>query len=113
MYQGKSDGVSVHDGFPNPATDASYKPIDLNELLVPHPAATFFMRLGSSEWESLGMFAGDLIIVDRAFSPGHNDLVIWWEGESFKISAKHKLPIDIPCWGVVTAIIHQYKQPPR
>lgn len=108
MYNESTEGVSVHDGFPNPAADTSFQPIDLNSLLISHSAATFLMRLSGNEWEKLGLFDGDILIVDRSFKPRGNDLVIWWESEGFKINPKHKVPVDTPVWGVVTSAIHQF-----
>ena len=37
-----SDKVSA--GFPSPATDYCEKKLDLNELCIQHPAATYFVR---------------------------------------------------------------------
>jgi DNA polymerase V len=32
-------------GFPSPAEDYVYRPLDFNKLLIEHPAATFAIRL--------------------------------------------------------------------
>ena len=109
MYYSNPDGVSVHDGFPNPATDSSLQPIDLNALLVHHTASTFFMRIAGNEWVKQGIFADDLAIVNRALAPKGNDPVVWIYEESFVISAKHKIPEGAETWGVITAVIHQFR----
>lgn len=101
--------VTEHRGFPNPATDTTIVPLDLNKLLIKHPLSTFFMRITSGSWERYGIFSGDLALVDKALSPANNDLVIWWDESSFIVSRFHKLPLDTPVWGVVTAIIHQFQ----
>ena len=36
---------SVKAGFPSPAQDYMSEEIDLNRLLIPHPEATFFVRI--------------------------------------------------------------------
>jgi hypothetical protein len=107
------DGVSVHDGFPNPATDSSLQLLDLNQLLIRHRISTYFMRIAGSDWRELGVFSGDIAIIDRALKPKNNDLVIWWEGESFRLSPKHAVPLDTPTWGVVTSTIHQFREKER
>jgi DNA polymerase V len=103
-------GVSIHAGFPNAAGGSYGKILDLNKLLVPHPSATFLMELDSNEWKDKGMFAGDIIVVDRALEPNKNDLVIWWEGEDFIFGQKKNIPQDTPVWGVVSNVIHRMKK---
>lgn len=102
-------GVSVHGGFPNPATDASLQGLDLNRLLVNNGASTFMMRIKGSEWEDQGIFAGDIALVDRALTPSKNDLVIWWKEDEFAVSPRHRTPKSSVAWGVVTTVIHQYR----
>lgn len=109
MYYSNPDGVSVHDGFPNPAADTSLQTIDLNSLLVRHSASTYFMRITGNDWAKQGIFAGDLAIVDRALVPHGNDPVVWIHEETFAISPKHKIPEGAEAWGAVTAVIHQYR----
>ena len=69
-------GVSVHTGFPNPAADKSLAGLDLNRLLIHNTASTFLFRLRGSEWGELGIFDGDIAIVDRAWDARQEDLVI-------------------------------------
>src|SRR5256885_17213864 len=105
------DGVSVHAGFPNPAADKSLHGLDLNRLLIQHTASTFLFRVRGSDWESAGVFAGDIAIVDRALDPRKNDVVLWWDdgqGE-FAISAYSGMPLSATCWGVVTGTVHQLR----
>lgn len=110
MYYSKPDGVSVHDGFPNPATDSSLQLLDLNSLLIKHRISTYFMRIAGDDRREQGIFDGDIVIIDRALKPKRNDLVVWWEGETFRLSPKHAVPLDTPTWGVVTSTIHQFRE---
>jgi len=57
-------------GFASPAQGYEEAGIDLNRLLIHNPAATYFVRLESSEMEELGLAKGSLLIVDR--SKEHN-----------------------------------------
>lgn len=68
------EGVSA--GFPSPAQDYVDQALDLNELCIRHPAATFFVRVDGDSMEEAGIFAGDILIVDRALTAEHNDIVI-------------------------------------
>jgi len=113
MREDKEDqGISVHTGFPNPATDASLRSLDLNKLLIAHSASTYLFRVRGNEWEQAGVFDGDIAIVDRALSPRKADTVIWWNEhqESFAISAYHTIPAGATVWGVVTATIHEHRK---
>lgn len=109
MYYSNPVGVSVHDGFPNPATDSSLQAIDLNALLIRHTASTYFMRIAGNDWVGQGIFAGDMAIVDRALVGRGNDPVLWIKDDLFVISPYHAVPADAVVWGVVTTIIHQYR----
>jgi SOS-response transcriptional repressor LexA len=108
-------GVSIHAGFPNPAADKSLGELNLNQLLVQNTASTFLFRLRGSEWESLGIFDGDIAIVDRALTPRKTDLVIWWSEhiETFAISKRQAAPPNATIWGVVTTVIHQFRKDER
>lgn len=108
----QQDGVSVHAGFPNPATDRSLHGLDLNQLLVQHAPSTFLFRIRGQEWQEIGIFDGDIAIIDRALDARLSDVVIWWHeaaGE-FNISVKKEVPAGAAIWGVVTASIHQFRQ---
>lgn len=103
-------GVSEHAGFPNPATDRSIQTLNLNTLLIRHSAATYLMRIEGNDWRALGVFDGDIVIIDRALVCGPNDLVVWWQGESFTICHANQVPEDTETWGIVTATIHRFKK---
>ena len=110
----RQDGVSIHAGFPNPATDSSLHTLDFNQLLIQHSASTYMFRINGSEWEDAGVFDKDIAIVDRALDPRKTDVVIWWDetnGE-FVISKYSKVPKEGSCWGVVTTTIHQFRKLP-
>lgn len=109
MYFQQPNGVSVHDGFPNPAADSSLQTIDLNSLLVRNGASTFFMQVAGNDWARQGIFAGDLALIDRALQPKPNDPVVWVKDDEFALSPCHKLPEDAEAWGVVTATIHRFR----
>jgi DNA polymerase V len=107
-----SNGVSIHTGFPNPATDQRLTALDFNKLLVRHPASTFMFRVRGNEWEGVGVFDGDVAVVDRALDPKKTDAVLWWNeprGE-FSISKYPNMPKTASLWGVITATIHQFRQ---
>lgn len=112
MYYENPDGVSVHDGFPNPATDSSLQPLDFNQLLIWHSASTFTMRISGNQWQSIGVFDGDIAVVDRALRPKPIDLIVWQFGDGFIMSNLSSLKEGGEVWGVVTSVIHVYRGKP-
>ena len=107
MYYENPKGVSVHDGFPNAATDTALQTLDLNKLLIKNSVSTYFFRNQSYDWRAYGILPGDLLVIDRAQPAGKNNLVIWWEGESFKLSPKHKVSLDSSVWGTLVGVVRQ------
>ncbi len=119
--------TSVPAGFPSPADDYMDKKLDLNEYLIQHPAATFFVRVKGESMIQAGIHSGDILIVDRAIEPEDGKVVIAAiDGELtvkriLKRDGKLYLAAENPdynlievspeqsfiIWGVVTYVIHK------
>lgn len=67
---------SVRAGFPSPAVDYLDKALDLNELCIRRPAATYLVRAEGDSMINAGIFDGDILIVDRSVKPLHDHVVI-------------------------------------
>lgn len=67
---------AVSAGFPSPCDDYIEKTLDLNEFLVKHPAATFFMRVAGDSMIKAGIYDQDILIVDRSIEPIHGKIVV-------------------------------------
>lgn len=65
-------------GFPPPASDFAVKRHDLNELLITHLAATFMWRISGQSMIELGIFDGDIVVVNRALLPA-STATSWWQ----------------------------------
>ncbi|MBF0428627.1 MAG: translesion error-prone DNA polymerase V autoproteolytic subunit [Magnetococcales bacterium] len=63
-------------GFPSPARDEPFLPLDVEQLLVEHPETTFFWRVEGYSMEGLRIYHGDFLVVDRAIPPSHGRIVI-------------------------------------
>jgi DNA polymerase V len=116
----------VSAGFPSPADDYIEKTLDLNELLVQKPAATFFARAQGNSMTGAGIFPNDILVVDRSIEPVSGKVVICAiDGEltvkrlikedgNWKLRAENTdypdimiyEEIDMVIWGVVTNVIH-------
>ena len=71
LFSGK-----VAAGFPSPADDYIEKSLDLNELLVQKPAATFFVRAQGESMLGAGIHPNDILVVDRSIAPVPGKIVI-------------------------------------
>jgi DNA polymerase V len=67
---------SVVAGFPSPAEQYLEPPLDLNELLIKRPAATYFVRVEGDSMIGAGIHDGDLLVVDRSLRPASGDIII-------------------------------------
>lgn len=82
-------------GFPSPAEDFEDDAIDLNDLLVRNPPATFYYRAEGWSMLHAGICDGDILIVDRSVQPQDGDVVIaTWDGNQpackvLKIAGDH------------------------
>lgn len=68
--------VPVKAGFPSPAEDYLEQNLDLNEHLIQHPAATFFVRVDGDSMRGAGIHKDDILIVDRALEPTNGKIII-------------------------------------
>lgn len=118
----------VSAGFPSPAQDYVETTLDLNELLIQRPAATYFVRADGDSMLEAGIHSGDILVVDRSLEARQGDIVIASvEGEltvkELQLSPFCSLlprnpayrPIVIPdgaaleLFGVVTNVIHAFR----
>lgn len=81
---------TVRAGFPSPADDFAVKRQDLNDLLITHPAATFFWRVRGTSMAGAGIADGDILIVNRALTPAHGDIVVAEVDNDFTVKYLHK-----------------------
>lgn len=63
-------------GFPSPADDYIEGRLSLDEHLIRHKDATFFVRAKGNSMVGAGIFDGDLLVVDRSITPSSGDIVI-------------------------------------
>ena len=75
----------VQCGFPSPAADYVEQRIDLNQLLIQHPSATYFVKASGDSMIDGGISDGDLLIVDSAITDSHGDIVIAADDDEFRV----------------------------
>ncbi len=114
-------------GFPSPATDYVKEDIDLNIHLIKNVPATFVIRVQGKSMSNVGIYEGDLLIIDKSLRPKNLSIVIANVNDELVVKnfIKEKnlqflssgsknlddkiiinLNSDIFIWGVVTYVIH-------
>ncbi len=114
-------------GFPSPATDYIEEDVDLNVHLIKNVPATFIIRVQGKSMTDVGIYDGDLLVVDKSLKPKnfstvianvHDELVVKSfvkeRNEQFLTSGSKKIEdkiiinseSDVFVWGVVTYVIH-------
>ncbi|OEE65930.1 DNA polymerase V [Enterovibrio norvegicus FF-33] len=63
-------------GFESPAGDYRQLPLSLDELLVEHPSATFIGKASGDSMQGVGIFDGDILIVDRHVTARDGDVIV-------------------------------------
>ena len=119
--------TAIEAGFPSPAEDYIEGSLDLNQHLIKHPAATFFVRVSGESMINAGIFPGDILIVDRSLEAVDKKIVIavingdltvkrlrirsgnpFLEPENDQYSPIEITPdMAFEIWGVVTNVIHK------
>jgi DNA polymerase V len=78
-----SEGISA--GFPSPALDFIDLTIDMNKHLVKHPATTFYGRVKGQSMKDVGIFDGDLLVIDKSLQPTDNKIAVCYIDGEFTI----------------------------
>ena len=82
-------------GFPSPAADYYEERLSLDEHLIEHKEATFFVRVQGHSMTGFGIHDGDLLVVDRALDPQDRQVVIAVVDGSFTVKQLCRLPEGI------------------
>ena len=120
---------NVAAGFPSPAETYVEKPLDLNNLLIYRPAATFFVRAYGDSMTGAGIQSGDILVVDKSLTARDGSIIIavldgdftvkqfrrGRDGSAWLVPANPQFEAinvterqDFSVFGVVTACIHQF-----
>lgn len=63
-------------GFESPAAEYHQLACSLDEILIEHPSATFIGKACGDSMEGVGIFDGDLLIVDRHVTARQHDIIV-------------------------------------
>ena len=123
--------------FESPALDFPEDTIDLLKLLIKDKERTFFARVTGDSMNGIGVFDGDILIVQKGLFPRENDIVVvFYQGEFYvkrykpkykenslkieSIKLKSENPnysdidinedTDFELWGVATWNLHKLRK---
>ncbi|PPZ92776.1 DNA polymerase V [Cloacibacterium normanense] len=123
--------------FESPALDFPEDTIDLLKLLIKDKETTFFAKVTGDSMNGIGVFDGDILIVQKGLFPRENDIVIvFYQGEFYvkrykpkykenslkieSIKLKSENPnysdmdinedTDFELWGVATWNLHKLRK---
>lgn len=116
-------------GFPSPAQDYVEQTIDLNQHCVSHPAATFYVKASGHSMVEEGINDSDMLIIDRAITARHGDIVLACLDGEFTVKKLQVQPVpallpgnpdfppiypqegqELDIFGVVTFVLHKTRR---
>ncbi len=116
-------------GFPSPADDYRESELDIHELVIAHPEATFYVRVSGDSMEGAGICEGDVLVVDRALDARENAIIValvngeftvkrlFTIGDTLFLMPENPLYDPLPIteemefrvWGSATYVIHKLR----
>ncbi len=117
----------IQAGFPSPATEYENECLDINDMIVSNPAATFYVRVRGNSMIDANISDGDILVVDRSVEAAHGKIIIAVVDGEFTVKtlfckdgivklipANPEFPElilsnhqELNVWGVVSYIIHK------
>ncbi len=117
---------NVEPGFPLTAKDLVEERLNLHDHLVKKPASTYFSQMKGDDAQNLGIYKGDLLVIDRSLAPRHLSLVMviiegeihvcrlinetqnWvlQRGNGIRINMDFEKDAEIEILGPITHVIH-------
>ncbi|WP_251360247.1 LexA family transcriptional regulator [Kangiella sp. TOML190] len=123
LYSGK-----VSAGFPGVVDEHMEDTLSLDQLLIKHPATTFFAQVEGDSMVDAGIFQNDILVIDRSLHAQDGDIVVALLDNEFtvkrlKTSGKLRLQAEnsaypdiiitgenqLTIWGVVTGLARSFK----
>lgn len=117
----------IRAGFPSPAEDHIEQTLDITELIVKNPPATFYLKVTGESMVNAGILDGDILVVDRSKIAKHSDIVVAEINTEFTVKRLYyrdgqvilhaesdyhdsifvKKSDDFSIFGVVSAVVRQ------
>jgi DNA polymerase V len=118
---------NISAGFPSVASNYIESNLDLNELIVKHPASTFFVKVSGDSMKDAGILSGDILSVDRSLEAISGKIIVAVingeftvkrfvkkEKDLFLVPANNAYSTirispdsDFQVWGIVTYVVRK------
>ena len=120
------ENTTISAGFPSPSERAHEHRLHIDDLIVRHPEATFFIKMESDAMEGCGLFQGDILVVDKSQEPRHGSIILGFVDDEFVVRRlvrkrdawylessgseyevrRLQRDVALVVWGVVTHSVH-------
>jgi DNA polymerase V len=114
-------------GFPSPATEYEEDSLDINDIVVTNPTATFYVRVKGNSMIDANIHEGDILVVDKSIEATHGKIIIAVVDGEFTVKTLYnkngliklvpanpefpdiilKNEQELNVWGVVSYIIYK------
>ena len=121
---------TVKAGFPSASESDREYPLDLNELMVRNAMSTYFVRVDGDSMQPAGIFAKDILVVDRSLTPYDKSIVVASVNNEFTVKYFRKQngkvwlqaanknyadihfsgEMELKIFGVVTGLVRKFRK---
>ena len=83
-------------GFPSPALEYSEPPLSIDELVSLREPSRWLLRADGDSLRDIGIYDGDVLVVDKALEPLNGDIVVvvigsyFWCRSSESVMGRHR-----------------------
>tara|TARA_B100001250_G_scaffold414482_1_gene453147 strand:+ start:3908 stop:4306 length:399 start_codon:yes stop_codon:yes gene_type:complete len=85
----------VSAGFPSPAGDIFASKINLEDYLIKNPTTTIFITVSGDSMKDVGIFSGDMLIVDKSINPRNNHVILCTLDGQFLVKKLYRIKNSI------------------
>ncbi len=66
----------IQAGFPSPADSFIEAVISLDDICIQNPSSTILGRINGDSLKEIGLYKGDIAVIDKSLEPKDSDLVV-------------------------------------
>lgn len=127
----ESEAPKISAGFPSPALDYEKSRIDLNDIIIKNPEATYYAKVDGDSMKDAGIADGDILVVDKSIEAQNGHVAVCFLNGEFTLKRlkithdevwlmpennlykpiKVEEESDFRIWGVVTYVIKKLFKP--
>jgi len=97
-------------GFPSPAQGYEDKTFDIGRFLIKHPAATRLINVETNRFNKLGIYNGDILVVDCSKRICKDSLVVYESEGEMLFGFVYSIRTEAVINGAIVHIIHTVRE---